>query len=481
MNKLKGIREEFEEFQETTLEKNEEALRKQLEAVENYKLSDDQEKQLEQLKELTGIEVDGSDIYETLTQLKDAFNVRDIAEPAKQISQSAMEQACAMFALEFELDEEEYPVDRISTIINEAAEFFKDHFGMTERDLEDKRFIQKIAMDAGLFHKLPKDFKSILFGDSVMVDLNKYQRLMIKAMPAIAAVFMQDSLDAFIEEENMKFEIFALQEKKLQEATANLKASGDSSKDILVNIIEDVKNFQPNIKVLDNNNFIRTNYIRKIRSLEMISELLESDIVNEENEKLKVAIEKQVSDYRAKAESLRRVVDLDFIKPIKGYMESGKGDKAKLTKDLAKQLELYVHRVAKYKFSVPLPGYDESCKTFSDLKNAMASYYALAFENYYTNRDRILQDNPEMDLPTFTQMTFYDDGAPNYQKAGSIFSFFVLLTLSRYDKKFMKHVDFKRDKIKMLEYYLSYELLSSLDKDTYTFARIIKEANELME
>jgi hypothetical protein len=56
----------------------------------------------------------------------------------------------------------------------------------------------------------------------------------------------------------------------------------------------------------------------------------------------------------------------------------------------------------------------------------------------------------------------------------------ILLTLARFDKKHLKHVDFDLEKNKVMEYYLVYELLASLHNDVFTLAELIKFANTLL-
>ena len=481
MSKLNEMKSEFNDHKDKLVEQSAKMTEKFVQEMENTIITEEQLQALEMIKENSGIEVDGKDIGDILEELTKSFDVHKMAEPFQEVFKNAEENAVTSFIGLFQVDEDEYSEERILEILKDTMDFLAARFSLDMSDGLTDTMMLKIIKNPCL-NELPLDFKKIVFGDVKIVSTDKYVAKMQEALVPMAYLSMKESIDNYIDKQAIEIELYASQEKLLTETKKKMLSDKSVAVDILKDIVASVKESQPNLTVLNADNNIRISYLKNISSLRILAELCENvelpeDTANAEQMKAKMAEQAQV--YKAKAAMLQRIIDLEFTKPLGIYYESLKNHKSlKLEAEMTKQLDLYIQRVAKYKFSIPMPGFKEGDKTYGDIKRSMVSFYTNALETYYTKREALLAENPALDLPVFDDS--FVNGEMTEDFGGSALTIIILLTLARYDKKMLKHCNFDLEKDKVMEYYLVYELVSSLHKDVFTFAEIIRFANSLL-
>lgn len=479
MSKIRAIKAEFEKHEEAVHESAKKAMEMSLQEMENVVITEDQQEILDNLKEKTGIEINGLDMSQIIDELAESFDVRKMAEPALEVFRGAEQQGVHLFIAAFDLDEEEYPEEYVLEILREAYVFYSEQYNVDKEHGFTDAVVNRILSKPVALSQLPQRYREILFGNVQMVNLDKYRNKTSEALMALAHIAMKESIDDFIEKQSIEMELFGLQEKKIIEIRERYKDK-EVATEILKQVVEGIKDSNPNIQIIDKNSSIEIKYRKNIVSLRTMASLCRD--AEYEVEGLRERMELQAKLYEEKADILERVLNLNFMTPLEVYYDSlvtnNPKKKRSMEEDLLKQLELFIMRVAKYRFHVPMPGYKDTDKTFGDIKRSMSEYYFDALTNYYNNREELKETNPDIDLPIYTG-SFLNGTAREDLGAGS-FTIFVLLMLSRFDKKHMKHVDFEEDKMKMLEYYLVYEIMSLLSTDTFTFARIIEKANRYL-
>jgi hypothetical protein len=475
LGKLYEKRKQFEAALEEKQRMSAEAIKKAEDEIANFKLSEDDQAELDKLAAKgVSIRTDaGTEVLDMIDSLSESFSPAKLSEPILALFAKSDDDAADQFEMMFGefYDQDEVSRDEIITLLHDTWNTICEKFNVERSEGIDERLLTKLTNNNILFDLDERLVKLMTGTTTRMMSADKYKRITKDLVSALSYIALKDSLDVFIENETVEMEIYSHVERYLAEMKIAISKGEYIDPEKMFMEIKEILKEEGIVNFSDAT--ITFIFEKKKSNLLAFADLLSNN--NHADEKVREAITKRANKYIEHAAMLDRILKYDFINPYLSYSEhlrSFKNENSiKKNKSMEADLVNYLGKLRKYTFSVPFPGYKKTDKDFRDLMLSMSQFFTEALTNY---NEKKLEGFPEVRDISGIKGFSKDD-------VGFIFSMYVLNILMRFDKKFMKHVDFKEDKDKLIEYVSAYQFICGASDDILLMRKLVQVFNETME